>query len=142
MPEHRAPGTYLGFDFGTKYIGIATGQTVSCSARPLTVIATKTGIDWDTIAELIHEWSPRGMVVGLPLTANGNSTPVLRGARHFITELRQRFGLPVHEIDEHLSTFAAGDLLRDGSQRKIGRLDDTAAAVILQTWLHQHNDEH
>lgn len=140
MPDQPLSGTYLGFDYGQKYIGIAVGQTVSGTASPVCVLDKSNSIDWNRVDEIISEWSPAGLVVGLPLTADGKQTTILKEIREFIRQLTARFNLPVHDIDEHLSSHAARDLLKNHSQRKIGRLDDTAAALILQTWLHQQDD--
>ena len=137
MPDQPLSGTYLGFDYVQKYIGIAVGQTISKTANPVCVLDNSNHIDWKQIDEIADEWSPTGFVVGLPLTADGEQTTVLKEIKKFIGQLSARYKLPVHDIDEHLSSHAAKDLLKTRSQRRMGRLDDTAAAVILQTWLDQ-----
>ncbi len=140
MPDQPAPGYYLGFDFGLKYIGIAIGQTISKTSNPVNILDVSAGIDWQRITSLIDEWSPRGLVVGVPLTANGKTTDLLEAIERFSQQLSNRYHLPVYHIDEHLSSHAAKDLLNQSPPRKIDRLDDAAAAVILQTWLNQHHD--
>ena len=138
MPDQPRSGTYLGFDYGQKHIGIAVGQTISGTASPVCILKNSNQIDWQQIDEVAKEWSPAGFVVGLPLTADGKQTTFLKEIKHFIQQLSSRYQLPVHNIDEHLSSHAAKDLLKTFSQRRMGRLDDAAAAVILQTWLDQH----
>jgi len=140
MPERPAQGNYLGFDFGEKYIGIAVGQTISSDANPLCILDVSRGIDWDKVSSIISEWKPAGLVVGQPLTADRKPTKLLKAVQKFTREIGERFELPVYKIDEHLSSRAAKDLLNHSTQRKMGRLDDMAAAVILQTWLHQQDD--
>lgn len=140
MPDQPAPGYYLGFDFGLKYIGIAIGQTISKTSNPVSILDVSAGIDWQSITSLIKEWSPSGLVVGVPLTADGKTTDLLEAIERFSRQLSNRYHLPVYHIDEHLSSHAAKDLLNQSPQRKIDRLDDAAAAVILQTWLNQHHD--
>ena len=142
MPDALESGNYLSFDFGLKHIGIAVGQTVSRTASPVCVINGGNDIDWGKISSVISEWSPKGLVVGLPLTADGRKSPLLRAVEKFIRELTERYHLPVHAVDEHLSSYAARDLLNDSTPRRIDRLDDAAAAVILQTWFHQYDDKH
>ena len=137
MPDQPRSGTYLGFDYGQKHIGIAVGQTVSRTASPVCILKHSTEIDWKQIDAIAREWSPAGFVVGLPQTADGGQTAVLKEIKKFTRQLSARYQLPVHNIDEHLSSHAAKDLLKTSSARRMRRLDDAAAAVILQTWLDQ-----
>ena len=140
MPDKPKPGTYLGFDYGHKRIGIAVGQTISRSASALEIIQVNKDTQWRRIEQLIQEWRPIGAIIGVPVTADGQSGKIHQQIQKFITQLQSRFNLPVYEIDERLSSFAARDLLSQSTQRKIARLDDTAAAVILQTWLDERYD--
>ena len=82
-----------------------------------------------------------GVVIGVPGTADGKTGKIHKRIRHFISQLQARFKLPIYEIDERLSSFAARDLLSQTTQRKIARLDDTAAAVILQSWFDEQYDD-
>lgn len=139
MPETEPapsiqPGTYLAFDYGQKRIGIASGNTVSLTASPLGIIRSNKALDWQPIQAIIDEWAPAGFVVGMPHTADGKSTPHIKRIMAFAEQLAHRFNRPVHFIDEHLSSHAAKDLLSQATNRRIRALDDTAAAVILQTW--------
>ena len=138
MPEHYPPGTYLGFDYGHKFIGIAVGQSISKSASPLAIIKTSKNEQWQKIDELVKEWNPVGMVIGMPETADGNTTAIHKMISGFIDQLRHRYRIETFQIDERLSSYAASDLLSSSTKRKIPRLDDTAAAVILETWLAEH----
>ena len=131
-------GTLLGFDYGHKRLGIAVGQTITRSASPVMTMDVSNGIDWQKIGALIEEWRPAALIVGLPLTADGQETPLLSAIQKFMRRLEGRFRLPVHGIDEHLSSHTAKDLLNSASPRRIAPLDAAAAAVILQTWLEQH----
>ncbi|TNF93459.1 MAG: Holliday junction resolvase RuvX [Gammaproteobacteria bacterium] len=135
------PESYLGFDFGTKRLGIATGQSVSKTATPLTILDVSRGIQWEKITAIIDEWHPSALIVGLPLTADGTETPIIQAINKFIRQLAGRYHLPIHTIDEHLSSHTAKNLLNRTSTRKIAPLDASAAAVILQTWLelNEHN---
>lgn len=141
------PDIVLGFDFGTKRIGIAVGSGVSGRARPLITLHHRDGPDWKAIDRLVAEWRPRALVVGLPLTEEGRGQPIAGRARRFMSELERRFELPVHETDERFSTVEARDRLRGqratGARRKRvakGDSDATAAGVILEDWLRQGSE--
>lgn len=137
MPDQIKPGTYLGFDYGHKRIGIAVGQTISKSASALEIVAANKNQHWLRIEQLIVEWQPIGFVVGMPETADGKTGKIHQRIKQFIAELQKRFDLTIYQIDESLSSYAAKDLLSPSTKSKIRRLDDAAAAVILQTWFNQ-----
>lgn len=142
MPEEPARyGTVLAFDFGLKRIGIAVGQGCTATANPLETL-TNTGVSaLERIDRLIHEWRPQGLVVGLPLAADGGETEMSRSARTFAGQLQERSGIPVHFQDERLtSQSAAAEFARQRStgerRRKDRRLTDAMAAkIILENWL-------
>ncbi len=138
-------GCVVGFDFGMRRIGVATGNCISASAQPLQPLPAKGGEpDWNRIDALLAEWMPDTLVVGLPLTLDGGEQAITRATRAFARKLEQRSGLPVHLIDErHTSQEAAR---RFAEQRAAGKarkrdaanLDSIAAAVILETWLREN----
>jgi putative Holliday junction resolvase len=142
-PAAPAPGTYLGFDFGLRRIGVASGQTATCTASPLAVVAHGEAPDWAALERLVREWRPVGLVVGLPLDAMGEETDMSRRARAFARELEARFRVPVYYNDERLTSREAGDrfaaLRASGRARRkdAERLDAMAAGVILENWLTQ-----
>lgn len=140
MPDLTDLGTYLGFDYGHKRIGVAVGQTITRSASALEIIRANKNSKWKRIGQLIQEWQPVAAIVGVPTTADGQSGNIHRQIKGFILQLQVRFNLQVYEIDERLSSFAARDLLSQSTKRKIVPQDDTAAAVILQTWLDEQYD--
>ena len=75
MPEAARPeGTLLGFDFGLRRIGVAVGQTATGTASALRTVSHSTQPDWQAISQLVKEWRPAGLVVGLPLDACGYET--------------------------------------------------------------------
>lgn len=131
--------TVLGFDYGEKTIGIAVGNTNTRQAHPLENIRTIRGKpDWDTISALIVEWRPVALVVGLPLMMDGTDNPITPAARKFGDRLNGRYNLPVHMVDERLTTQEARSKLIDAgvSPKKLKpMLDKLAAMGILQTWL-------
>lgn len=132
-------GVFLGFDFGYRRIGVAVGQQLTCSASPLPVLSASQGIpDWELVGKLIRDWHPVGLIVGLPTCIDGTEQYTTEASRVFAGELNQRFSLPVHLVDERLSTKEARALLFErGGYRKLkqSEIDSVAACVILEQWL-------
>jgi len=132
--------TVLGFDFGAKRIGIASGQTLTGTANPLqTLTNVNNKPDWDSIEKLITEWKPQALIVGLPYLLDGKETEMTIRADKFSRRLHGRFGLPVFTVTETLSSFEAEEQLKQS--KKIGKqnkheIDKLAAALIIETWLH------
>ncbi len=130
----------LGFDYGTRQIGVASGQSLTGSAAPLTVLRARDGIpDWEEIAGLIGEWRPDALVVGLPLNMDGSASEMSTRAEKFARRLEGRFNLPVHRVDERLSTFEAKHTLKEQGRSpasyRTDPVDGIAAALLLETWL-------
>jgi putative Holliday junction resolvase len=135
--------TYLGFDFGNKKIGIAVGHATTGIASPLqTLRSPNQAPDWTAIGKLIDEWQPLGLVVGLSKQQDGSDNIVTPRMQKFCRQLNGRFNLPVHQIDETLTTFAAKQLLFDDLKVSAGKLwavqDQLAAQIILQSWFNQN----
>jgi putative holliday junction resolvase len=128
----------LGFDFGTKRIGIAVGQTVTQTARPLDTISAKDGEpNWQSIEKLIKKWLPDALVVGIPLNMDGTEQRITSAARNFAKQLYERYSLPVYEMDERLTTKDARErLFNEGGFKALqdGQVDRIAAQLILQNW--------
>lgn len=133
--------TYLAFDYGEKYIGVAAGSRHSRLAEPVTTLrGSAKNPDWVRISRLIREWSPDALVVGLPLNMDGSDNPMTRAARAFGQRLKERYNLPVHMVDERLSTLVARDILNEAGvpmRRHKSRLDQVAAQTILQAFLNE-----
>lgn len=133
---------YLAFDYGTRRIGIAVGDSLTGTARPLTTIDNARAPDWQTLDRELKSWKPAACVVGLPLDLDGNEQTITRAARAFADALHSRYQLPVHVCDERLSSRAADHELRQA--RASGRMtrrvrsgdrDGQAARLILEQWL-------
>ena len=131
--------TYLGFDYGTRRIGIAVGNTVSGSASALdTILVKNEQPDWQHITRLIAEWQPDALIVGWPIQMDESNNPVTPKARRFGNRLHGRYHLPVHHIDERLSSYMALSEIREAGyngRRSKGLVDSYAAREILQTFL-------
>lgn len=127
--------TLLGFDYGEKRIGIAVGQGITRTATALCTLNARDGMpDWERISALVDEWRPAALVIGLPRHADGTDSATTRAARAFAQQLEGRYRLPVHLMDERLSSQAAAALLQEDHQGRAG-LDAIAARIILQDWL-------
>jgi len=124
----------LAFDFGLKHIGVATGQTLTASATPLTTITAREGApDWKAVRELVEEWRPAVLVVGLPLNMDGTESDMSARARKFAGRLARETGVKVELVDERLSSFEARNLAQDDNHA-------VAAALIARTWLDQADE--
>ncbi len=127
MPEE----TLLAFDFGEKKIGIAIGNTLTRQARPLEILFSERRDErFGRIAQLLQEWQPQRVVVGLALAADGGEQPATQRCRRFANQLHGRFGLTVELVDERGSSMEAQAQL--GSHAPD---DAMAAAIILQRYL-------
>lgn len=153
MSEPAAPASHpppdaivLGFDVGTRRIGVAVGSALGGARAVAMVDVHAGGPDWQAIDRLHAEWCPRGLVVGDPMTLDGGDQPIRRRARAFARELRARYGLPVVMVDERASSIeAAQRFAREraaGSRRRRDAevLDAVAAALIIERWLEAPED--
>lgn len=131
--------TVLGFDFGTKYIGVAVGYTSPLMAQPLTsLIAQKGEPPWKEIDALIKTWSPDALIVGMPLNMDGSEQPMTQSARLFSENLKQRFHLPIFTVDERLTTIEArARLFSSGGYKALQKkaIDSVSAQLIVEMWL-------
>jgi putative holliday junction resolvase len=128
--RNELPSTLLAFDFGLKRTGVATGNTITRSAQPLRTIAVEGDARFIKIAELIAEWQPSALVVGVPFHPDGAEHEMTLRARRFARQLHGRFRLPVHEVDERYSTTEAE---ANGAKDA----DAEAAAILLNQYLSQ-----
>lgn len=144
MPEPvaSAPASVLGFDFGTRRIGMAFGQRITGTAMALPVVAQHAaGPDWPRIDQALREWRPAALVVGHPLALDGGEQGTALLARRFASELGERSGLTVHLQDERMTSieasrrFAAMRAAGQRRQRDAGQLDSIAAQVIVENFL-------
>jgi putative Holliday junction resolvase len=122
------PLSFLAFDYGTRRVGVASGNTLLKSATPLKTLAAEGDARFDAIAKLIAEWAPDALVVGIPFHPDGAPHDNTRRAQRFARQLHGRFRLPVHEVDERYSTTEA---LGAGA----ADVDAASAAVILNQFL-------
>jgi putative Holliday junction resolvase len=136
----------LGFDYGLKRIGVAVGQPVTDTASPLNVIKNQPVLLWQRVNDLLNEWKPHSIVVGLPLASDSSETQISQQCRKFARQVQGRSGLPVYLQDERLTSRAADSRfaqLRAAGEKKrkhaIGT-DSIAAQIMLEDWLANPQD--
>jgi putative Holliday junction resolvase len=130
----------VAFDYGTRRIGVASGNTLTATASPLTTLRVRGTIPWTAIDRIVSEWAPRQLVVGKP-GASG-ATHIDAEVDRFVHSLQNRYKLPVAVVDETLTSAAASAELADsrrlGFRRKRirkGHVDARAACLIAEQWL-------
>jgi len=135
------PETILAFDYGLRRIGIAVGQEVSRTARALCTVANKdSGPDWCAVEQIVTEWRPQRLIVGMPYNADGTAADFSKEVREFSDALA-RFDVPVNAVDERYTSLEAAALLKSQrAAKKRGRIqkdsvDAQAAALIAERWL-------
>lgn len=130
--------TLVAFDYGTKNIGFATGQTITRSATSHAPLKAKDGIpDWQQLEKLLQQWKPDLVLVGLPLNMDGTESELSTRARKFANRINGRFGMKTEMVDERLTSFEAKSEVMgmDGSRDyKNNPIDSIAARLILESW--------
>lgn len=134
--------TLLAFDYGTKNIGVASGQTITRSASSLPPLKARDGIpDWGQVEKVLAEWKPDLVLVGLPLNMDDSESELSVRARKFGNRLHGRFGVKVELVDERLTSFdAKSEVMAHGGSRdyKNNPVDSIAARLILESWLERN----
>jgi putative Holliday junction resolvase len=123
-----APHSFLAFDYGTKRVGVASGNTLTHTATPVRSIAAEGEARFVAIAALIAAWRPDALVVGVPFHPDGAAHDNTARARRFARQLHGRFHLVVHEVDERYSTTEA-------HAQGAADADAASAAIILEQFL-------
>ena len=136
--------TVLGFDYGTKSIGVAIGQSLTGSANPIGSIKATDGIPkWEEIGMLIEEWQPNIVVVGLPLNMDGTEQEITQRAKKFANRINGRFGVKIATQDERLTTAdAKARLFEHGGYKALtkGQVDAMSAVLIIESFFENMYD--
>ncbi|CUR53534.1 Putative Holliday junction resolvase [Serratia symbiotica] len=131
--------TIISFDFGSKNIGIAVGQELTCSAYALGSFKTQSNnFFWKKIEKLFQEWKPNLLIVGLPLNMDGSEQMFTKEVYKFSNNLTKRFNIEVILHDERLTTIEARSyLFNKNGFRSLNKnnIDATSAVIILESWL-------
>jgi len=154
--EYPLSSTFLAFDYSQNKIGIAVGQRLTGTASSLTtVICHHKKVDWNAIDQLLEQWHPVALIIGLPLTMTGEEQETTESVKIFGNQLNERYNLPIHYMDERLTSREASSLLgyegitSPRRQSKPGKkvkkhkqyghdIDQLAAQLILQSWLNEN----
>ena len=152
MPDHALgqpaapslPERVLAFDYGTKRMGVASGQPITAMGSPLAPVAARDGIpEWEQVDALVKEHRPQVFIVGNPLNMDGSVSELSLRSLKFARRLAARYpAVPVYRQDERLSTRAARETLAEVSQQRRGKLpslDSTAACHIVASWFAEPN---
>jgi len=136
------PQVILAFDYGTKRIGVASGDTLTRTARALTTLHWNDVAPWAAITKLVQEYQPSQFVVGLPWNMDGTPTVLTETTRGFGAELKARYDKPVALVDERLSSREAENVLREARASGMKKrrnthadVDMIAARILLEQWL-------
>lgn len=131
----------LAFDFGLRYIGVATGQSITATASPVTTLSAQDGAPtWAQVKALITEWRPTRLLVGLPLNMDDTESDMSERARRFAAQLEDRFALPLTMVDERLSSREAAAQVAELNQKQRKQKNNSsthelAAVIIAQGYL-------
>ena len=132
----------LSFDFGLKRIGVATGNRRTKTAQALSTLPASNGQpNWRALDNILQQWKPALLVVGLPLAMDGSESIMSSAARKFGARLSEHTGLTVNFVDERLTSVTAKRILRESvepgkkmTKKRVGAIDNLAAQLILQTY--------
>ena len=137
-----ADATLLGFDVGSKRIGVAVANLITGIPRPISVVDVyqEETIDWNAVGRLFRDWRPHACIVGDPLTIEGNDQPIRQFAHAFAAQMQEQFKVPVMLVDERRTSIEAArrfaEARAEGRKRKrdADTLDADAAVIILERW--------
>ena len=125
----------VSFDFGTKKIGIAVGQTKTKTSSPLEIIFNKNNaVNWVKISSIINEWKPDLLLVGKPLNMDGTDSDIMEKVDIFFKKLGKVTKVPCEYVDERLTSFEARQSLAD---IKTDLIDAHAAKILIDHWFNK-----
>lgn len=130
----------LGIDYGTKRVGLAIGDDLGLATPLPALVEAEPEQRWAALLATIKERRITELVVGYPYNMDGTIGPMARKVDEFVARLRGACGLPVHLVDESLTSYAAEATLAKKDLRKVrnaGLVDSRAAAILLQDYLDQ-----
>ena len=122
----------VAFDYGTKKIGVAVGQTETYTSSPLQIIYNdheKT--NWNEIRMLIDEWKPDLILIGKPINMDGTESEIMKKVDNFFKKLQKMSNTKCEYIDERLTTFEAKEIL---GESKVAEVDAHAAKILIDNW--------
>ena len=128
----------VAFDFGTKKIGVAVGQTATYTSSPLQVVLNKDDkVNWNEISSLLNEWKPELIIIGKPLNMDGTDSEIMKQVERFYQKLKKIYDTNYEYIDERLTTFEARQILEDTN---INNVDANAAKILIDNWFEMNKE--
>tara|TARA_Y100000741_G_scaffold306129_1_gene248501 strand:- start:716 stop:1114 length:399 start_codon:yes stop_codon:yes gene_type:complete len=129
----------IAFDYGTKKIGVAVGQTETYTSSPLHIILNKDDkVNWSEISILLNEWKPELIIIGKPLNMDGSDSEIMKQVEKFYQKLKNTYDINLEYIDERLTTFEAKQILEDTD---INQVDANAAKILIDNWFEINDKE-
>lgn len=131
--------TLLAFDYGTKNIGLAVGQTLTLTATSLPHLAAYDGKpDIQKLTLLVEEWQPDAFIIGMPLNMDSSESIMSLRAKKFANRMRERFNKLWYPVDERLSTYEAKLWVQQSGRKKNSSkqpVDSMVAKILLENWM-------
>ena len=122
----------VAFDYGTKKIGVAVGQTETYTSSPLQIIYNEhEKTNWNEINILIDEWNPELILVGKPINMDGTESDIMKRVDNFFKKLEKISNVDCEYIDERLTTFEAKEIL---GESRVAEVDAHAAKILIDNW--------
>ena len=130
----------LGIDYGTKRVGLSQGDEIGVATPLPALIDADEAARWTKLGEIIRRRRITDLVLGYPYNMDGSVGFKAKEVDAFAAKLKESFGLPVHLVDETLTSYAAESTIAKKSRRDVrdsGLIDSRAACLILQDYLDQ-----
>jgi putative Holliday junction resolvase len=126
----------ISFDFGTKKIGVAVGQTETRTSSPLQIVFSKNNtVNWNEIESIVNEWKPNLILVGKPLNMDGSDSDMMEKVDIFYKKLEKISKIPCEYVDERLTSFEARESL---TEIKKDLIDAHAAKILIDQWFNNN----
>ena len=126
----------ISFDFGTKKIGVAVGQTETKTSSPLQIVFSKNNsVNWDEIESIVNEWKPNLILVGKPLNMDGSDSDMMEKVDIFYKKLEKISKIPCEYVDERLTSFEARESL---TEIKKDLIDSHAGKILIDQWFNNN----
>ena len=138
--DRQENGYVVAIDFGLKYLGIAAGSRLIPRPFGITTLIAQSGKlkDWSKLEEILAEYKPHTILVGLPLNMDGSESEMSERAKAFGESLCSRTSIPVQFVDERLSSWEVRKMNQENSknkQKKTSKIHEESACLIAQTWV-------
>jgi len=143
MMELKLAFTVLAFDYGKKTIGVAVGQSITGTARELSVIRLGTTkqsqrVHWEQLKKLILEWKPAKIIIGWPLNMDGTESEFCLEVKQFSEKLKKESNCPVEFMDERLTSREAKIKQNQKNGFQKNPVDSLAAQILLESWFREN----